>query len=145
MRTPARGLLVRLRTIRFPQIRLLAATVVAVVVSAPHRRRSRSWAFPIVNTWFNPSFWTPSDVPTAADNAIVNQGTAQIIGQPATAGSLILGLTSTGQGTVDISAGGMLTTTGTVVVGGLGTSTLNINRGVLGDRFWTNAYRRRGG
>jgi hypothetical protein len=77
---------------------------------------------------FNPANWN-NGVPPSALTAVGNGGTAQIAGAPANAG---FELHINGGSTVDLQAGGSLTTGGGILLGTAGTLLLSGSTAVTG-------------
>ena len=110
MNIPTHGLTVRARAQYAAQTSSLAIVALSQRARRPHRRK-RKPGFKIrsLGNWADPFNWLPlfpfpPTAPTAADDAIINNGgTAQVVtGDDATARSLTLGTLPGGSGTVDV-------------------------------------------
>jgi hypothetical protein len=67
------------------------------------------WNNPVSGNWFTATNWSTDSVPTAAVNAVVDDGgTAQVIGGNAKVGNLTIGATAAGS-TVEVTSGTTLT------------------------------------
>ena len=108
----------------------LATIALVAVVSAPAQAQTKIFVQPNFGNWADPFNWLPlfpfpPTAPTAADDALINNGaTAQVVTSDAVARNLIVGSTLGGSGTVDVNAGGILTIGTTGIIG-----TGNINLG----------------
>ena len=86
----------------------LATIALVAVVSAPAQAQTKTYVQPNFGNWADPFNWLPlfpfpPTAPTAADDAVINNGaTAQVVTSDAVAGSLTLGILPGGSGTVDV-------------------------------------------
>jgi autotransporter-associated beta strand protein len=100
---------------------MLAVVLSAGALSTPLHAQTTNWSTG-TGSWFTPANWD-NGIPTPAttDSNVINGGTAQIAGGAANTGNT---LTISGGSTVDLQAGGSLTS-GTVVLGNNGTLLLS--------------------
>ncbi|HYY27383.1 MAG TPA: autotransporter-associated beta strand repeat-containing protein [Chthoniobacterales bacterium] len=83
--------------------------LVSAILPAVAQAQTDNWINAGTASWFVPGNWSRSIVPTAAINAAVdNGGTAQVVGQNATVGNLMIGATTPGS-TVEVTSGTTLT------------------------------------
>ena len=109
-------------------------TVVAMAwlaaLSAPAQAQVTTWISPFAGDWTQANNWNSGFEPTAADDAVNNKGSTVLVTTSGdTARSLTLGQSVGTSGTLAISAGGVLTTNGSNVIGLFGAGTLNLSAG----------------
>ena len=101
------ALLARARC-KFVSSTALATIALFAAVSAPAQAETKTFVQPNFGNWADPFNWLPlfpfpPTAPTAADDAVINNGaTAQVVTSDAVAGNLTLGITAGGSGTVDV-------------------------------------------
>ena len=99
----------------------LATIALVVLVSASAQAQTKTFVQPNFGNWADPFNWLPlfpfpPTAPTAADDAVINNGaTAQVVTSDAVARSLTLGILPGGSGTVDVR--GTLTIGTSIVLG----------------------------
>ncbi len=147
MRAPARGLLVRLWTRCFPQIRLLSALALFIASTVAAHAQSSDWTGRVDNNWFIFGNWSPVGIPAEFSRVTIDtvspNSTEIPPGFNATALNLTVG--QAGIGALTIQNGGTLTniggflgnlpgSQGTVTVTGAGSKWTNLGNLLVGSQ-----------